>query len=202
MSSLEELVCKNNTLQNISVLIYLINLKELDLSYNQLIDITPLQYLTQLTHLSLSHCNLHEISALRPLHNLQYLNISNNLITHISPLSQMMKLTIAYVNSGDIVDATDIQHPYMDQFAINCYESNFQLAKKEMQLLHNKMHIIDIKSSLLRETRSKHISLKPINRKTRENICYQLQKLVQNQISFTNNIVSLFQLLNNQEIYK
>ncbi|CAL6020111.1 leucine-rich_repeat domain-containing protein [Hexamita inflata] len=200
MSNLKELVSKKNTLKNISVLKYLINLKKLVLSQND-IDITPLQYLTQLTYLSLDSCNLHEISALRPLHNLEYLNISANLITHISPLSQMMKLTFAQVDSGDIVDAPDIEHPYIDQFSINRFEPNYHLSHQEIQQLHNVMHMIDIKSTQLRETTRKYISLKTINRINREKVGYQLQRLVQNQISFTNNIVSLFQQLN-QEIYK
>lgn len=95
MPYLESLTIQGKTLDNLSFLSVLTNLKQLDLSTCRFPtdELAVLTGLTNLTTLNLAECGLSTIAGLTGVNSLRQLNLSNNTLRNLEPLSGMTNLT-------------------------------------------------------------------------------------------------------------
>ncbi|CAL6013404.1 Conserved_hypothetical protein [Hexamita inflata] len=82
----------DNSINKLSLLSSLINLKDLYISSNNIDDINPLYQLVKLTILNISYSKVKDFSVLRKLTNLEVLNMSFNSNADITPLQYLVKL--------------------------------------------------------------------------------------------------------------
>ncbi|CAL6013392.1 Conserved_hypothetical protein [Hexamita inflata] len=99
----------DNSINKLSLLSSLINLKDLYISSNNIDDINPLYQLVKLTILDISDNIVKDFSVLRKLTNLEVLNMSLNSHADITPLQYLIKLTKLELWHCDLYDVSALR---------------------------------------------------------------------------------------------
>ncbi|CAL6082404.1 leucine-rich_repeat domain-containing protein [Hexamita inflata] len=94
---------KNQNLQDISEIKFLVNLTDLELNRNQIINISPLKYLINIVGLSLIGNRIRDIEPLSNLINLEKLFLRDNIIVNIYPLAKLQNLEVLDLSYNPIV---------------------------------------------------------------------------------------------------
>lgn len=92
----------DGSIDDISCLKYLKNLKQLVIARNRISDLSPLEGLTQLEFVDLSHNPITDISALRSLTSLRQLYLNGCSVSDISPAYGLTSLEVLYVSDNGI----------------------------------------------------------------------------------------------------
>ena len=106
----QDILDRNNGIQNLTGLEHASNLQVLDLARNEISDITPLQNLTALTYLSFFRNEISDITPLQNLTALTELYLSRNGISDITPLKNLTRLTRLSLSSNRISDVTALEN--------------------------------------------------------------------------------------------
>jgi len=108
LKNLKELYLNNNAIEDIEPLKNLKNLKVLHLGNNRIADISPLKDLTNLEVLWLSLNRISDITTLKNLERVTELSLFENHITDIKPLSALNNLYALAIFDNDIYDYTPL----------------------------------------------------------------------------------------------
>ncbi|CAL6069243.1 leucine-rich_repeat domain-containing protein [Hexamita inflata] len=180
-------------IRNLSVLKNL-NLEELGLDENELENIKDLQYMIGMKKLSLNGCGLYEISIIRLLQKIKYLCLANNKIISLSPLAEIKTLSDLDIDSNFVQDLSKIQtHKNYKSYNIGTQQE----PTAESMKLAIRMDAIDQINIQARQIRRKIHNLKAVNNIKKESI--NMSKSMFNQVNFANNVIRLFQKLDNNE---
>ena len=106
LKNLKQLVIARNNIWDISPLEGLTQLEFLDLSWNPITDISALQFLTALKELYLNHCSAGDISPVYGLSALEALYVSDNGITKVDGLSALKNLTAIDIGGNSLVNVS------------------------------------------------------------------------------------------------
>ncbi|CAL6092733.1 leucine-rich_repeat domain-containing protein [Hexamita inflata] len=180
-------------LKNIENICKIISLKELKLIGNKEIIITPIQCLTGLTCLHLDGCNIDNVTALQPLVNLTQLYLYANRLVFIEPLKYLVNLESLNLRFNNIYSQNFKpikNHVKYSQYDItNQYKPNPQQWK-----LANQMKLIDTPIHLLKSM--KRAGFKMLLCLSKQQITQYLLKQLENHVQFTNQVVSLLNVMN------
>ena len=106
LKNLRQLVIVRNNIRDISPLEGLTQLEFLDLSWNPITDFSALQSLTSLMELYLNDCSCSDISPIYGLSSLEVLYVSDNGITQVDGLSALKNLTAIDLGGNGLVDVS------------------------------------------------------------------------------------------------
>jgi internalin A len=104
MKNLEFLDASENSIEDLSFLTSLTNLKAIYLAKNKIRDLKPLARLKGLEVLSLNSNSISDLTPLSGLTNLKRLYLSNNRISSVKPLSKLVKLELLYLTKNPVKD--------------------------------------------------------------------------------------------------
>ncbi|CAL5990431.1 Conserved_hypothetical protein [Hexamita inflata] len=176
-------------LVNLDQLVSLTNLEKLYINNNKGVDITQVQHLSQLAVLHMNECGLQILDALRPLVNLNELNIRYNQIIYVQPLAELKQLTVLNAEVNCILDASTIENnPNFRSF--NMIIQN-QPSKEQLSIA-NVLRNTNYPVTLLRQMRSLKFNFKATQIVQKQNIEQFMLQYYQRQVSFSNQVSSLF----------
>ncbi|CAL6060163.1 leucine-rich_repeat domain-containing protein [Hexamita inflata] len=186
-------------LKHIYALRNLTCVKELNISGNSEIDITPIQYLKQLVEIKASNCGILDLSVFQVLVHLEHVDVSQNQILSIEPFQPLKNLI--YLN----LDSNYISSNYFDSLKdqlYNCSFFNYSQKQATRKQINNIIMFqkINRPPTLFRKLYySRNILTEQLSF-GKNTVSSLLQQQDNSQITFSNKIVSLFELLNNQEV--
>ncbi|CAL5977858.1 leucine-rich_repeat domain-containing protein [Hexamita inflata] len=208
LTKIEKLDIKQNIIENISTLQYLTNMKELNISDNIISDISPLRHMKQLSQLYASENNLDNVSVLQYLINLTHIDISENYIVFVYPLAnlinlQQFKISENYVLDFDSLKGLGLQPIIIPRsYRYGARPSKYELHKNaigsqcipsnQKVAVANKMRCIDQTYSKLFKVSQRKNNLKRNLRDLQQNVEQFVNMQTQQQIAFTQNIITLF----------
>ena len=109
LTQLDNLILKQDGIDDVSSLGTLVNLTQLDLSMNYKIeDISVVQNMKQLNTLNVSSNKITDVSAISGLTKLQYLNLSNNKISELPDMSSLTGVKTLLISDNQLTDVTPI----------------------------------------------------------------------------------------------
>ncbi|CAL5989799.1 leucine-rich_repeat domain-containing protein [Hexamita inflata] len=206
LQNLQILSLQRNSLIDITDLQYIICLTHLDLSVNQIIDIKPLKCLVNMQYLNLDRNRIYNIWPLKYLTLLEELMISYNSIVDIHVLKYLNVVNIVKLNYNEVHDVSVLNNKSLelvearsnfiqDFYQIKVKSSTLQSQMRDdaLQLQANLIKRIFLTNDLLQNVRDKKITLN--SQKFRNKIDELKNEAVRSQITFTTNVVSLFQKL-------
>ncbi|CAL6116552.1 leucine-rich_repeat domain-containing protein [Hexamita inflata] len=215
LTTIEKLDIKQNTIENISTLQYLTNMKELNISNNSISDISPLRHLKQLTKLYASENNLDNVSVVQNLINITHIDISENYIVYVYPIAdlknlQQFKISENFVLDFDVLKVLGLEpiiiprtyyyggaRPYKYKLHQNAIGKQFE-PPKEMVNTANKIRCVDQTYAKLYKVNEYRNNLKRSLRDIQRNVEQFLNTQIQQQIAFTQNVITLFSYFNQQ----
>ena len=105
LTQLEQLILKQDGIDDISAISGLVNLQLLDLSANQLItDVSAIADMKKLKSLNLSFNQIQSVEALSNLESLEYIAISDNIIDSLPDLSKLTKVYFLDISHNQLTD--------------------------------------------------------------------------------------------------
>ncbi|CAL5971261.1 Conserved_hypothetical protein [Hexamita inflata] len=204
MSTLVELILKNNKIENISPLENLVNIKVLQLNMNKIICLHALRNIKGLTELNLSHNKLSNLQGLETLVNLIYLDTSENLLENIQNMQLLVNLQHLLMNKTGIEDLSPLRN--LKQLTELHLKQNRIKDTSVLGKLKN-LQILDLEQNLITDITSFHnlqklftlnlscnrvISIKPLSKlKLLENAYFYDNSIVDIQSMIISNVKSL-----------
>ena len=140
LPNIKRLDLRGNNIKDIEVLSTLINLEYLDLDNNHIKNADVLSSLQKLKTLYISNNNLKVLPKLEKLQQLKYLELSNNQIEDISSIFHLKSLKTLKVKNNNISSITGISNKkYLENINISC---NQIVEISELRDLSNLKHIV------------------------------------------------------------
>ncbi|CAL5977840.1 leucine-rich_repeat domain-containing protein [Hexamita inflata] len=209
LTKIEKLDIKQNLIENISTLQYLTNMKELNISDNNISNISPLRHLKLLTQLYASENNLDNVSVLQDLINLTHIDISENYIVFVYPLANLINLQQFKISENFVLDFDSLKGLGLQPIIIprsyyygGARPSKYELHKNaiggqfipsnQMVNTANKIRCIDQTYAKLYIVNEHRNNLKRSRRELQLNVEQFLNMQTQQQIAFTQNVITLF----------